>query len=39
MISKDRNWIENIASLILLGIVVSSGIALALFLFLSPTTY
>jgi len=39
MIAKDRNWIENIVGIILLGIIVSSGIVLALFLYLSPTNF
>jgi len=37
MVTKDTKLLENIISIILLGIIVSSGAVLAIFLFLSPT--
>jgi hypothetical protein len=37
MVPKDRNQVENIVSIILLVLVVSSGVFLAVVLYLSPS--
>jgi len=39
MAPKDRNQVENIVSIILLVLVVSSGVLLAIVLYLSPSMY
>jgi len=36
---KDRNQVGNIVSIILLALVVSSGIFLAILLYLSPSMH
>jgi len=39
MAPKDRNQVENIASIILLVLVVSSAVLLAVVLYLSPSMH
>jgi hypothetical protein len=37
MVTKDRNQVGNIVSVILLGLIVCAGIFLAVYLYLSPS--
>ncbi len=39
MVPMDRNQVGNIITMILLGLVVCSGVLLAVYLFLSPSLY
>jgi hypothetical protein len=39
MVPRDRNQVENIITMILLGLVVCSAVLLAIFLFLSPSLH
>jgi hypothetical protein len=39
MVPRDRNHVGNIITLILLGLVVCSGVLLAIYLFLSPSLH
>jgi hypothetical protein len=37
MVTKDRNQVENIVALILLGLIVCAGVFLTIVLFFSPS--
>ncbi len=39
MVPRDRNQLGNIITAILLGLIVCSGVLLAIYLYLSPSLY